>query len=38
MTPASKSAAPGISAPSNHGSIIDLISNEDKANAFIAKI
>jgi hypothetical protein len=38
MTPSSKSATPGITAPSDHGSAINLISNEDEANAFIAKI
>jgi hypothetical protein len=38
MTSSSKSAAPGITAPSNHGTAINLISNEDKASDFIAKI
>ncbi len=34
----SKFDAPGITDLSNHGSAINLIYNEDKANAFIAKI
>jgi hypothetical protein len=38
MTPASKSAAPGTTAPSKYGSIINLILDVNKADAFIPKI
>jgi hypothetical protein len=38
MTPASKSAVPGTTALSEDGSIIELILNENKADAFVAKI
>jgi hypothetical protein len=38
MTPASKSAVPGTIAPSGDRSVIDLILNENGADAFVAKI
>jgi hypothetical protein len=38
MTPASKSAVPGTNAPSEDGSVINLISNENEVDAFVAKI
>jgi hypothetical protein len=38
MTPASKSAIPSTTALSEDGSVIDLISNENRVDAFVAKI
>jgi hypothetical protein len=38
MTPTSKSVVPGTTALSDNGSAINLISNENEADAFVAKI
>jgi hypothetical protein len=38
LTPTSKSAIPGTTASSEDGSVLDLISNENEADAFVAKI